>query len=104
MAAFTSTTTPLDADAEWISPLRQADRQDAVVGYVIADQDGTIFIEQSGDGVNWDISEEESVTANEVNQFSEDLIVGAWRIRFVNGSSDQTEFRLFAKTSSAGDS
>jgi hypothetical protein len=81
------------------------DRTDRIVGSVFADQNGVLYIEQSFDGTNWDISTSYNITANNGEGFSEELVAPYARIRFNNNSgSNQGAFRLFAKSSSAGDS
>ncbi len=99
---FLSTTEPLDADGFITLGPILAGRSDKVVGSVFSDQDGTIFIEQSSDNEHWDISTEYSITANDGKGFSEDLLLSFIRIRFVNGSTNQNEFRLTSRFSSAG--
>lgn len=101
MARFNGTQTPLAA-AGTVSLEMQAGREDYVVGMVFADQSGTIFIEQSMDKTNWDISTEYAVTANDGKGFKEDVFAPFVRIRYVNGATPQTAFRLTARFSSAG--
>jgi len=102
--AYFGNTEPLDANAEVIIGPHNTDRADYVSGMIFSDQDGTIFIEQSGDGTNWDISTSYPITANDGKGFSEPLFGPYVRIRFLNGAADQGAFRLFAKYTSAGDS
>lgn len=102
--AFVTTDTPLDADGAWTSEVLLSGRDDYISGSVFSDQAGTIYIEQSGDGENWDISTFYETTANDGKGFSEPLYLPLTRIRFVNGSTDQTAFRIFARFTSAGDS
>lgn len=101
MARFNGTKTPL-AGAGVATLEMQAGREDYVVGMVFADQIGDIFIEQSMDGTNWDISTTYAVTANNGKGFKEDVFAPYVRIRYVNGATPQTAFRLTARFSSAG--
>lgn len=101
MARFNGTKTPLAGAASAILDM-QAGREDYVVGMVFADQAGTLFIEQSMDGVNWDISTSYSVVANDGKGFKEDVFGPYVRVRFLNGATPQTAFRLTARFSSAG--
>lgn len=101
MAFFGSTTNLGDTD-EWSSGPQLTDGADKVVGIVFADVDGTIHIEQSADGVNWDVDNEVAVTGDTGITFSQELFAPYVQIRFVNGASDQAEFRLSAHYSSAG--
>lgn len=80
------------------------DRADNISGMVFADQAGTVYIEQSADGVNWDISTSYPVTANNGKGFNEPLYGPYVRIRYVNGATAQGTFRLYSRFTSAGDS
>ena len=94
---------PVTASGEVIVGPIQAGLHDRVGGSVFSDQPGTLYIEQSGDNVNWDISSDYPVVANNGTGFSEEVILAYVRIRFENtGASDTTVFRLFARTSAAG--
>ena len=62
---------------------------------VFADQAGTLYIEQSSDGANWDISESISVSANTGQGISREVIGRYVRVRYVNGATAQTVFRLY---------
>lgn len=79
-----------------------AGREDFVVGMVFADQIGDIYIEQSMDNVNWDISTTYAVTASDGKGFKEEIFAPYVRVRYVNGATPQTAFRLTARFSSAG--
>lgn len=92
---------PLDADAEWSDTINPG-LGDYIVGSVISDQAGTIYIEQSADGTNWDISTSYDVGADDGKGFKEDALLPYARIRYVNGGTDQGTFRLHARVTSAG--
>lgn len=79
-----------------------AGREDWVVGMVFADQAGTLHIEQSMDGTNWDIDTSYTIAANDGKGFKEDIFAPYVRVRFVNGATPQTAFRITARFSSAG--
>jgi hypothetical protein len=101
MARFNGTKTPL-AGTGTITLDLGASREDWVVGMVFADQAGDIYIEQSMDGTNWDLSTTYAVTANNGKGFKEDVFAPYVRVRYVNGATPQTAFRLTARFSSAG--
>lgn len=108
---FIQTTAPLQQNGAansadtYNSGPKNMDRGDRVVGLVFADQAGTLFIEQSVDASNWDVSTSYSVSASDGKGFSEEVLAAFVRIRFVNtAGSPQTAFRLSARTASAGDS
>lgn len=102
MAHFESTT-PLTGAATWTSDVRLTSTSDYLSGVVIADQAGTLFIEQSGNGgTNWDISTSFAVVANTAKVFSEPLYLSSVRMRYLNGGAAQGSFRLFSRSTSAG--
>lgn len=102
--AYIGTNANLAANGVYVSPVYVTDRADQISGSVFSDQGGTIFIEQSGDGLNWDISTDYAVTASDGKGFSEALYMPYVRVRYVNGGTNQGAFRLFARFTSAGDS
>lgn len=101
MARFESSKTPL-AGGGSVTLNLQTGREDHVVGMVFADQAGNIFIEQSMDGTNWDLSTTYAIAANDGKGFSEALYAPYVRVRYVNGATPQTAFRITARLSSAG--
>lgn len=101
MARFNGTKTPLGA-AGTVSLDMQAGREDYVVGMVFSDQAGTLYIEQSMDGTNWDISTSYVVVASDGKGFKEDVFAPYVRVRFVNGATPQGAFRMTARFSSSG--
>jgi hypothetical protein len=101
---FLTSSAPLAANGTYTSRTLLSDRADKISGSVFADQAGTIYIEQSADGTNWDISTNYSVTASTGKGFSEDLLLPYIRIRYVNGGTNQGAFRITARYTSAGDS
>jgi len=102
MPRISSTTTPLAANGTWSSGQLQAELSDTITGSVFADQAGTIFIEQSGDGTNWDISTSYAVTANNGKGIQESILLPYLQIRYVNGASAQGAFRIHTRMTSAG--
>lgn len=102
--AFTGTTDTLSANEVYTTGSLNTDRADSITGSVWADQAGTLYIEQSPDGQNWDISEEVTVTAGDGQGFSKSLYGPYVRLRYVNGGTDQGAFRLYSRFGSAGDS
>ena len=102
--AYIGTTSPLGANATYVSDAKVTDRADNISGSVFADQAGTIYIEQSYDGQNWDISTDYSVSANDGKGFNESLYAPYVRVRYVNGGTAQGAFRLYTRFTSAGDS
>lgn len=101
---FIGSTTKLTANSTWTSGVHSVDRADRIAGLVFADQSGNLFIEQSSDGTNWDLSTSVAISASTGTKYSEELVAPYVRLRFVNGSTNQNAFRISGKTTSAGDS
>lgn len=80
------------------------DRYDTVEGIVFADESGTLNVDHSPDGLNWDYTDTLAVVADAGDTFTYPLNAPFWRLRYVNDATPQTEFRLSASTQAAGDS
>lgn len=89
------TTTPLGANEAWTSAVDSDARTGRIVGSVFADQPGTLYVEQSPDGANWDVVESFPVSANAGLGFSVEKVVPYARVRYVNGATAQSVFRLY---------
>lgn len=105
---YASTTTALPGSGsapanEWSDTMMPVGQDDNVVGVVKTDQAGTLYVEQSKDATNWDLSESTAVSANTGTKFSFAVVAPYIRVRFVNTSvTAQTFLRLAARFSSAG--
>jgi hypothetical protein len=88
--------TPLAANSSFTSS--SDDRSErchrTVIAHAYADQPGTLYIEQSPDGTNWDIVESTSVAANTGTALITVVKSKYVRFRYVNGANAQTVFRL----------
>ena len=104
MAYFRGTVTPLAKNASWTSQVGLRERHDTLDGIVFADQSGTLHVEQSADGTNWDLDTTTAVSASTGASFTVRLFAPYWRLRYVNGGSDQSVFRVEASTQAGGDS
>jgi hypothetical protein len=93
-----STTTPLAAGATYTSAVFTCAGFARIVGTVYADQAGTLYVEQSADGTNFDSSSSFSVSAGAPFGFTVEVVAPNARIRYVNGATAQTVFRLYAFT------
>lgn len=98
-----ATTTPLGANATFTSGVLVVSGLDNIVGTVFADAAGTIYVEQSFDRANWDISTDYAVAANDGKGFAEKVYAPFVRLRYVNGSSAQSAFRLYGRLGSGND-
>jgi hypothetical protein len=90
-----STTTALAANASVTLGPYDALNYKYINISVFADQPGTLYIDQSPDGTNWDVSESISVSANAGQAISREIVARYVRVRYVNGATAQTTFRLY---------
>jgi len=90
-----STTTPLTANASWTSASIDMLNYTKLYVTVFANQAGTLYIEQSPDGTNWDVTESISVSANVGEAVVREIAARYCRVRYVNGAAAQTVFRLY---------
>lgn len=102
--AYIGNTAPLGANGVYTSPVINTDRADNIVGIVFSNVAGTLAIQQSADGVNWDLSEDVAVAGGAGVGFSKPIYGSQIRLRYTNGAGAQGSFRLHARFSSAGDS
>jgi len=91
-----STETPLAANDSVDSGAISTQGYGKIVGTVYADVDGTLYVEQGNNGSNWDVVDSFTLTAGEGFGFSVEIVAPYVRIRYVNGASAQTTFRLYA--------
>lgn len=75
---------------------------DRLHGIVAADENGTLDIEQSIDGINWDIKETLSITGGTAQSFDVKVCGEFMQLTYTNGSTPQTEFRLAAYATPMG--
>lgn len=95
----TSSSTPLAKDASWTGDWIPANFWDAaIIGCVFADKSGTLHVEQSGDGIEADVDTSFSTSAAEGEGFEEPRVGAFWRLRYVNGGTANTVFRISANT------
>ena len=103
MARFASTTTPLNDTEIWVSGTNQSDTYDTITGIIKASHSGILFIEQSSDGTNWDVSTSNTFAAGVGEGVSETIYAPLWRVRIENNSgSDQTYLRASFRSAASG--
>lgn len=66
-----------------------------ITGTVIADQEGTLTIQQSNDGISWNGFDTITLTANNPMKINVDVLTRHVRFVLVNGASTQTVLRLY---------
>jgi hypothetical protein len=96
-----STTTALAAGGTWISAsvdcIGFPPRVRRILVTLFSDQSGTLYIEFSPDNTNWDSVESFSYTGNTTPVIGPVEVKGRYaRLRYVNGATAQTVFRLYA--------
>ena len=94
-ALHASTTTALAANASWTSTSEEILNFGRITGTVIANVAGTLYVEQSPDNTNWDVSDSWSVSAGVGLGFSVELVGRYVRMRLVNGTAAQTTLRCY---------
>jgi hypothetical protein len=95
--------TPLTADQVLVLGPMQTDRAQVVAGSVYSDQAGVLMVQQSFDGINWDIADTIDVTAATVSGgFMVNILAPTIQLTYTNGGANQGTFRLFARTYATG--
>ena len=90
-----STTTALGANATYTGSSVETSGYKQIVGTVYADVDGTLKIQQSPDGTNWDVETSISVTGGSGKGFSIEVVAPYMRVVYENRGTAQTTFRLY---------
>jgi hypothetical protein len=98
---YVYTTTTLAAGGTWTSAwvdcLGSPPRARRIYTTLYSDQSGTMFIDYSPDGTNVDASESYSYTGGSTYAIGPIEVKGRYaRVRYVNGNTDQSVFRLYA--------
>lgn len=93
-----SSTTPLKKETAVSLQKQISEWAKEVYGTVFADKAGTLHVEHSPDGENWDHADEYEIEAEKPTGFWRPVLGEHVRVRFVNGAEDQEEFRLYART------
>jgi hypothetical protein len=96
MAAGQSTTANLAGGATYTSASMSGDGYRRITGSVTADVAGTLYVEQSPDNANWDVSDPIVVAAGATLGYCVEVVCPYLRIRYVNDANPQTTFRLYS--------
>jgi len=90
------TTTPLGANAEYVGQTQDRTYRTHAWFHAMAyaDVDGTIYIDQSHDGTNWDLVSSAGLTGGAGTALSARITARYIRIRYLNGAVAQTTFRF----------
>ena len=85
----------LPANGIWTSAEDPSLETGRICGLVYSNVAGSLRIEQSGDGLSWDVIDTIGVTPPEGAKFSVEKVAQHARVRYVNGGTPQTIFRLY---------
>lgn len=91
---FEYTNVPLSADGEYESEFYEIPQYDEICGKIYADKSGTMQILESDDKEEFDVTHEFTINSGEVTLYNHELFCNYAKVKFVNDSVDQTEFRL----------
>ncbi len=96
-----STTTALGASGTYTTAAAFAlAAYRSIIGSAYSDQSGTLLVEQSQDGSNWDAQSTVTVTGGSPSAAFEVRVVAPFgRLSYTNGGTAQTAFRLYARGS-----
>ncbi len=93
--AVDDTETPLVASDSYTATAFLTNTYGRIFGTVFADQDGTLYVEQTNDSVNYDAVTAIPVTGGTGVGFSVTAVAALARVRYVNGGVAQGAFRLY---------
>lgn len=99
-----STTTALGGAGTYTSASFATSSATKIVGTCLADQPGTLYVEQSQDGTNWDVSSSFPVNTDPNSrglEFIVEIAAPYGRARYVNLATAQTVFRLYVYVSNS---
>lgn len=92
----TSTTANLAGSATFTGTLFSTGGNARITGTIFADVAGTLYVDQSSDGTNYDITTTVAVSAGIGTSFSVEVFAPNARIRYINGATIQSVFRLYS--------
>ena len=98
-AVLDSTTTVLGDGLTYTSSAFHVAGYGVIVVTVYADRAGTLYVDQSGDGTNYDEITPIPYVATATNGHSIEVVAPTARVRFTNAAgAAQTAFRLYVRT------
>lgn len=95
-SAGQNTVTPLGISGVYTSAQFSTAGFGRVIGTVFSDQAGTLVIQQSSDGINYDASTSVNVAASTKTSFSVEVVAPYVQLVYTNGTTAQTVFRLYS--------
>lgn len=94
LVTLVSTTSILTGSATFTSSSIDVSTFDSLTGTIYSDQSGTLTIQQSFDGTNWDLQYQFAYSSTSSNAISVPVLAPNLRVVYTNGSVAQTAFRL----------
>jgi hypothetical protein len=94
MPSLVTSTATLAAAGTFSSGPLQIQRAISITGTVFSDQDGTLYIDQGGDGVNWDYTLSFALEGDTGVDVDTPLLSQWFQVRYTNGAVTQNVFRL----------
>lgn len=91
-----STITPLAAAAAFTSPRFDLDSYDEIAISCYSDKAGSLAVQQSNDGTNYDTIKTITYSAATTTAIGVPITAKYGRLVYTNGGADQTSFRLYA--------
>jgi len=96
-AVLDSTTTTLSASDVYTGSSFSVSNYKQVVGTLYSDVDGTLEVQFRNDGTNWDGESTINYVGGDLTGFVIDVVGNTCRLKYTNGSSAQTTFRLYVR-------
>jgi hypothetical protein len=93
---FTQSIFPLAANASFTGGNRDTSLNPRIVIYCLTDQAGTLILEGSPDNSTWLNCGSFAVSANQPFELSKVIALKFYRLRYANGATAQTSFRLYS--------
>jgi hypothetical protein len=92
--ATSSSTTPLAGAATWTSDEFTTDSGNGLLVFVIADQSGTVYLDEKVSGGSYTVTAQSAIVANSPLAEMHVTHADTWRIRVVNGATPQGSFQV----------
>lgn len=97
MPQFIGSSTPINTGSNYTSAWINTDLFASLSGSIFTDRAATLFVEQSGDRTNADVSASYAISASTGTKYIETIVLPYARLRVTNASgTNQTVLRLFS--------
>jgi len=92
-----STTSPLSASGVYTGSAFTSEDYAYIIGTLYSDVDGTLEVQFSNDGTNWDGESTINYVGGDLTGFVIDVVGNTCRLKYTNGDSGQATFRLYVR-------